>query len=114
MVDPKQQKQFSTALRQAMDYMLEEGRLEDMISNAQSIGAEKAAASTVAMLLRGIYTAAESAGTKLSMDVVLAVGMHVLNLIAEAFIMKGLLKEADAKTFASKVSQMAMAQGGVK
>lgn len=115
MVTPEQKSQFDLALKQAMDFILSKGVPESVLAKAKAVGPEKASVDAIMPLLKSIHQSAADAGVKVGTDVLMAVGMHVLNVIAELLIMAGVLKEGDAKQFATKVAQMAVSQqGGAK
>lgn len=96
------------AMKQALEFVLDSG--EKLVQQAEQIGPEKAAISTIVPLMRSIYASAKESGAELRMEILMAAGVHVIRAIAELFIMAGVLKESDAKQFAQTVTKQSIAQ----
>ena len=95
-------------MKQALEFVLDKG--ESLVQKAEQIGPEKATVTTIVPLMQSIFAAANEAGAKPKMEVLMAAAIHVVRAIAELFIMAGVLKESDAKQFAQTVTKQAIAQ----
>jgi len=108
MTDETQVEHLRIALKQALKYVLDNG--EKLVAQAEKAPPDVVATRMLVPLLNGIYSSARSEGVEVSTETILAVGIHVIRAMAELFIMSGVLKESEAKDFASKVTQAAIKQ----
>lgn len=109
-ISPEQKKQFDLALKQAMAFITDGERAKLIVAKAEKVGPERATLEAMMPLLKTIHGSAQSSGVELDVSIVMAVGMHVLKVLAELFIMSGLLTEDKVEAFAKTVSAQAVQQ----
>jgi hypothetical protein len=107
-ISPEQKKHFDLALKQAIEFLTEGDAPKVIVQKAETQGPEKAALDTMMPLLQNIYAAAREAGANVGTEVMFAVGIHVLKVIAELLVMAQILEEGQVEEFAKNVSQQAV------
>lgn len=103
---PDEMEQLKLALKQAMKYVLDNG--EKIVARADKSPPDQVAISVIVTLMTLIHSTAKDAGVTMRMEVLLAAAVHVIRALVELFIMAGVIKESEAKTFAAKVTQGAI------
>ena len=101
-----QEEHVKIAFRQAMKYILDNG--EKLVARAEKQPPDQVVIGTIVPLMQNIHASAKSAGVDVSTETILGVTIHIIRAIIELFIMAGILKESDAKSFAAKVTQGAI------
>lgn len=107
-ITPEQQEQFKLAAKQAIDFLTSGKAPEMIIRKARMLGPEKAATEAIVPLLQAIHAASAKAGRPVATEVLVAVGMHCLRVIAELLVMEGILKDNQVQQFATNVTQQAI------
>lgn len=107
---PEQQKYLDLALKQAIGFMTSGDAPEQLVNDAEKLGAEKAAIQTMMPLLQNIHASAQQSGAKVGTDVMVAVAIHVIKIMAELLVMAGVLKDNQVQGFAKTVTAQAIQQ----
>lgn len=109
-ISPEQKQQFDLALKQAIEFLTDGENPKVILQRAETKGPEKAAIDTMMPLLQNIYEAAREAGAEVGTEVMFAVGVHVLKVIAELLVMAGVIEEGQVEEFAKNVTRQAIQQ----
>lgn len=105
---PEQKRQFDIAMKQALEHLTSGNVPQMIVKKAQMLGPEKAATEAIVPLLQAIHAASSKAGNPVATDVLVAVGMHCLRVIAELLVMAGVLRDNQVQTFSQTVTQQAI------
>lgn len=107
-LSPEQKRQFDLAMKQALEHLTSGDTPKLILKKAQMVGPEKAATDAIVPLLQAIHAASAKVGKPVATDVLVAVGMHCLRVIAELLVMAGVLKYNQVQQFAQTVTQQAI------
>ncbi len=107
-------KQMQMVVKQALGVLLEDDNAKFIVDKAKQGDPKTVVVEAVAPLLQNIYGAADAAGTKVNMVVVLAAGIQIIAVLAKMLEAGDILTEDQIPSFCADVSKMAVAQHNQK